>query len=185
MPQLRRPGNISGRKLVTGKIWNTKAETGKGEIHAENNPESKQGGPMINNAKKAVIHIAKAQTGMSEEEYLDLLGSVGAASSKNLNNKTFSIVMGQFEQLGFKTKSKTRSKRKVNNLPNRKKPLMKKLEAIILDMNKSWAYVDAIAKKRFSVDTVQWLEVPELRKLVQMMIIYQKRQQKRMEKMIR
>ena len=29
---------------------------------------------MISNAKKAVIHIAKAQTGMTDEEYLDLCG---------------------------------------------------------------------------------------------------------------
>ena len=40
---------------------------------------------MISNQKKAVIHIAKAQTGMSEVEYRDLLGSVGATSSTELN----------------------------------------------------------------------------------------------------
>ncbi|MCP3940033.1 MAG: DUF1018 domain-containing protein [Desulfobacteraceae bacterium] len=141
---------------------------------------------MISNAKKAVIHIAKSQVGMSNEEYHDLLSSVSVTSSKKLNNKTFSIVMNQFEQLGFKTKSKTRSKRKVSNLPNRKQPLIKKLEAIILDMGKSWRYVDAISKRRFDIETAQWLEVPELRKLVQMMVIYQKRQlKKELESMIK
>lgn len=134
---------------------------------------------MISNAKKAVIHVAKAQVGMSDEEYRDLLGSVGVESSTKLNNKTFSVVMGHFEQLGFKTKSKTRSKRKIDNLPQGKKAYMKKLEAILLDMGKTWAYVDSIAKSRFKVEKVQWLKMPELKKLTQMMIIWQKRQQKK------
>lgn len=134
---------------------------------------------MISNAKKAVIHVAKAQVGMSDEEYRDLLGSVGVESSTKLNNKTFSVVMGHFEQLGFKTKSKTRSKRKISNLPQGKKAYMKKLEAILLDMGKTWAYVDSIAKSRFKVEKVQWLKMPELKKLTLMMIIWQKGQQKK------
>lgn len=133
---------------------------------------------MISNDKKAVIHIAKAQTGMTEDEYRDLLGSVGAKSSKELNNRTFDKVMSRFEALGFRTTSKTRKIRKVNNLPKDKRSLMKKLEAIILSMNLSWAYVDSIAKKRFGVDAAQWLEGEELFKLVQMMSVYQKRKRR-------
>ncbi|MFH1157095.1 MAG: regulatory protein GemA [Pseudomonadota bacterium] len=130
---------------------------------------------MISNDKKAVIHIAKAQTGMTEEEYRDLLSSVGVASSKDLNNKTFDQVMSRFEALGFKTTSKTRKTRKVSNLPKDKRSLMKKLEAIILSMNLTWAYVDAIARKRFGKDAAHWLEGEELFKLVQMMAVFQKR----------
>ena len=85
--------------------------------------------------------------------------------------------MGHFEKLGFKTKSKTR-KRKIKNLPLGKKESMAKLEAIILDMDLSWAYVDSIANSRFKVDRAQWLEPDELRKLLQMMIIHQKRRRK-------
>ncbi|SDU27203.1 regulatory protein GemA [Desulfobacula phenolica] len=137
---------------------------------------------MIDNGKKAVIHIAKAQVGMSNEEYRDLLSSVGVASSVDLDNKTFGQVMSRFEQLGFRTTSKTRSKRKVGNLPKGKKQLMKKLEAIILDMDLTWAYVDGIAKKRFKVDAAQWLDGEDLFKLVQMMVIHQKRQNKKTAK---
>ena len=133
---------------------------------------------MIDNNKKAVIHIAKAQTGMTEVEYRDLLGSVGAKSSKDLNNITFEKVMTRFEMLGFRTVSKTRKTRKVSNLPKDKRAMMKKLEAIILSMGLNWAYVDAIAKKRFNVDAAQWLEGEELFKLVQMMSVYQKRKRR-------
>lgn len=131
---------------------------------------------MISNKKKAVIHIAKAQTGMTEDEYRDLLASVGVSSSRDLNAKTFDKVMARFEALGFRS---TGRKRKVKNLPKNKKQLMQKLEAIILDMGLSWEYVDAIAKKRFNVDAANWLEGEALYKLVQMMAVYQKRQEKR------
>ncbi len=133
----------------------------------------------MNKKQLAVVHIAKKQVGMTEEEYQDLLGSVGVETSKDLNRKTFSIVMNHFEQLGFKSKSKTRSRRRIQDPPKRKKALMKKLEALILDTGKTWAYVDGIAKKRFKVDSVQFLEIPELLKVVQMMAVYQKRHQKK------
>ena len=133
---------------------------------------------MISKAKKAVIHIAKAQVGMNDVEYRDLLGSVGVESSVDLNNKTFAQVMARFEKFGFQTTSKTRSRRKVNNLPKDKQPLMKKLEAIILDMDLTWAYVDSIARSRFKVETAQWLDGEKLFKLVQMMSVHQKRKRR-------
>lgn len=136
---------------------------------------------MIDNGKKAVIHIAKAQVGMSNEEYRDLLGSFGVRSSKDLNNKTFTQVMGKFEKLGYKRKSKTGSNRKINNLPLTKKAMMKKIEAIILDMDLTWAYVDGMAKKQFKVEKVQWLNPPELHKILIMMVYHQNRQNKKLD----
>lgn len=133
---------------------------------------------MISNAKKAVLHIAKAQTGMTDAEYRDLLAGVGVESSKDLNNRTFALVMKKFGALGFKSTSQAK-RRKVSNLPQGKAPLMKKLEAIILDMGLSWAYVDSIARNRFKVAKAQWLEADNLRKLVQMMAVHQKRQRRK------
>lgn len=133
---------------------------------------------MISNKKKAVIHIAKAQVGMSDEEYRDLLSSVGVESSKDLTGNTFGKIMDHFEKLGFKTKAKTR-KRKINNLPVDKKALMEKLEAILLDLDLSWGYVDSIAASRFGVDRAQWLEGEPLYKLVQIMAVHQKRQRRK------
>ncbi len=132
---------------------------------------------MISNKKKALIHIAKQQVGMNEEEYRGLLSSVDATSSTELTDQTFKHVMSKFETLGFKTKSQTR-KRKIKGLPRSKSALMGKLEAIILDMDLTWGYVDAIANSRFKVEKAQWLEPDDLRKLVQMMVIHQKRRQK-------
>jgi len=134
---------------------------------------------MIDNDKKAVIHIAKTQTGMTEIEYRDLLSSVGAKSSKDLDNKTFGHVMSRFEALGYKSKSKTKVGRKIHNLPPDKQAVMKKIEAILLDMDLNWAYVDSMAKKRFGVDAAQWLEGGPLFKLLQMMIYHHNRWKKK------
>ncbi len=131
---------------------------------------------MISNDKKAVIHIAKAQVGMTQAEYLDLLGSVGAESSKDLSDRTFAKVMRRFEELGFRSTSKTRKRaRKVKTLPRSRREIMSKIEAILLDMGLPWAYVDGIAKKRFKVDTAQWLDADDLFKVLQMMIYHQRR----------
>jgi phage gp16-like protein len=135
---------------------------------------------MISKAKKAVIHIAKLQTGMTDDEYRDLLGSVGASSSTELTDVTFDKVMSKFDALGFRTTSKPRKRtRKAAGLPMRKRDIMAKLEAILLDMGLPWGYVDSIAHKRFGVDTVQWLEAEDLHKVLKMMIYHQNRNRMR------
>lgn len=53
-----------------------------------------------------------------------------------------------------------------------------KIHAILADLKLPWSYVDSIAKQKFGVDLVEWLEPVELRKVTQMMIIHQKRQKK-------
>ncbi len=133
---------------------------------------------IINKKQLAVIHIAKKQTGMKEDEYRALLSSAGVTSSKNLDGKGFSHVMDRFEAMGFKTTSlrkKAGNRRKVKNLPRSKSAMMWKIEAILLDMNLSWGYVDEIAKKRFGIEKVQWLESEEVRKIMLMMIYHKKR----------
>jgi phage gp16-like protein len=134
---------------------------------------------MINNGMKAKIHIAKTQVGMTDDEYKSLLSSVGATSCVELNKYTFDKVMRTFKSLGFKGLSKSKKKRNIRNLPDGKKKIMSKLEAIILDMDLSWAYVDSIAKRRFGADTVQWLKTEDLYKVLQMMISHQSRHPKK------
>ena len=134
---------------------------------------------MISKKKLAVIHIAKAQTGMTDGEYRSLLAGFGVASSKDLKLRDFDTLMSRFEALGFRTTSPRR--RKPGGLPEGKAAAMKKIEAILLDMGLSWAYVDSIAKKRFGVDAVQWLDDEGVRKIMQMMIYHQKRRKNKEE----
>ena len=56
-----------------------------------------------------------------------------------------------------------------------KAPMVRKIHAILADMKLPWSYVDAIAKEKFNMEFVEWCEKPELYKIVQMMVIHQKR----------
>ena len=133
---------------------------------------------MINNRQKALIHVAKRQTGLTDEEYRAMLAGFGVNSSTELDYKAFCCVMDHFKKLGFKSRNRKRPGR-FDNLPDAKRNLMRKLEAIILDMKLSWGYVDKIAKKSFGVDKAYWLEPKELFKLVQIMAVYQKKYKQR------
>lgn len=68
----------------------------------------------------ALIHVAKNQTGLSDDEYRDLLRSVGVESSKELIPAQFDQLMKRFKAMGFKLKVKqpaTATKRDPNALP--------------------------------------------------------------------
>lgn len=54
-------------------------------------------------------------------------------------------------------------------------PLVKKIHALLTKYKKPWGYVDAIAKKRFGVDRVEFLGLEDLTKVTQMLIVYDKR----------
>jgi phage gp16-like protein len=165
VPGLRIPGRDPGIQMVPGRGGD--ADTGK------------EAAGMIAKKKLAVIHIAKAQTGMTDEEYRDLLSGFGVASSKDLKAKDFDKLMARFERLGFRTTSPRR--RKVKNLRMGRAAMMSKIEAILLDLGYDWKYVDAIARKRFGMDAVQWLDDEGVRKIMQMMIYHQKRREAKEE----
>ena len=123
--------------------------------------------------KIAVIHVAKSKTGMTEEEYRALLGSVGVKSSKDLNGKTFQAVMSRFESLGFRSTSRHQRP----HVPSKKK-LLGKLNAVLADMGLKQGYADAMARNMFGIDQASWLKDRQLYKLVQALCVHQQRKRK-------
>lgn len=63
-----------------------------------------------------------------------------------------------------------------------KESLLKKIGAILADQRLPWSYTDGIARKRFGIDKTEWLTPEQLKKVMQMMIIYQRRQEKKTTK---
>ncbi|MBW2606111.1 MAG: regulatory protein GemA [Deltaproteobacteria bacterium] len=129
----------------------------------------------INNSKKAVIHIAKSQTGMSEDEYRGLLSSVGVKSSRDLTYKKFKAVMDEFKKLGFITTSKIKTKKQRIKVPESKELLTGKIKAILGDLNLSLSYADGMAKKMFKIDFFEWADPDQLRRLVAALMYHKKR----------
>ena len=62
----------------------------------------------MNQNQLAIIHIAKKETGLSDDNYRELLqGAAGISSSKDIKlNYQFFSVMRAFERIGFKSTSK-------------------------------------------------------------------------------
>ena len=59
----------------------------------------------ISNDRKAVIHVAKHQLQMPDEDYRALLQrAAGVNSSAELDETGFTAVMAEFERLGFRSK---------------------------------------------------------------------------------
>ena len=126
----------------------------------------------IDNKKKAVIHVAKAQVGMSEVEYRDLLGSVGATSSTELTQAGFKQVMEHFESLGFKKMKKSRK-------PQASKALLTgKVKALIIAMDLTMKYANGIAKRMFGIDQIGWCNADQLRKIVAALMYKKKRDER-------
>lgn len=58
----------------------------------------------------SLLHVAKAQLGLSDQDWRDLLMRVeGIGSSKDLHQYGFDRVLGELEQLGFKNTATTDS----------------------------------------------------------------------------
>lgn len=60
-------------------------------------------------------------------------------------------------------------------VPKAKQAMVKKIGAILAAQKKPWAYADRIAKDKFGVDFVEFLEIENLEKVMQMLIIHNRR----------
>lgn len=65
--------------------------------------------------------------------------------------------------------------RRPMHVPRDKYGMVRKIHAILADMRLPWSYVDEIARTRFEVEFVEWLRGEDLHKVVQMMVVHQKR----------
>lgn len=111
---------------------------------------------MISKGKLAQIHIAKAQLGLSDEDYRALLArTAGVSSSKDLDNRTVGGVLHELRRLGFQPKAPKRAGRKPNTFNKREQ--MAKIEALLTDMGLSWEYAGAIAKRQTGIERIDWL----------------------------
>ncbi|SNT07279.1 gp16 family protein [Pseudomonas segetis] len=115
----------------------------------------------------AKIHIAKSQLGLDDETYRALLARVaGVRSAKELNPRQIGAVLAEFERLGFKPTAAKRSGRAAPKPAVDRKALIGKIEAQLADADRPWAYADAMAKRMFKVERVEWCDSDQLRRLV-------------------
>lgn len=125
---------------------------------------------VINNAQKALLHVARARLGLSEEDYRDLLKAFGegAKSSKELNPGQFRELMEHLKKLGFKQQERPRrvSSPEIGLAPEEKRGFLYAVDTTLEVLGLSWKYADGIAKRMFGVERLVWATPDQIHKVL-------------------
>ncbi len=125
------------------------------------------------------IHVAQRDLALTEDTYRALLERVtGQRSAADLDAKQRRVVIDEFYRLGWKPKTH----RKPRQVAASKQKMMSKVEALLADAGRSWAYADGVAKRVCKVDSVQFCDEEQLRKVVAALMYDQRRRQARAAK---
>lgn len=115
----------------------------------------------------AKIHIAKAQLGLDDDTYRALLARVaGVRSAKELSPRQIGAVLAEFQRLGWTPKPAKKAGRSTPKPAAERKAQMGKIEALLAEAGRPWAYADAMALKLFRVERVEWLDSDQLGRLI-------------------
>lgn len=126
----------------------------------------------------AQIHIAKKDTGMAEDTYRSVIRHISKGRTDSAGSLDFTERKRLLEHLracGFKPGSKPASKRPRAPYPGRPHQIdssaptaaqLGKVEALLADAGRAWAYADGMAKRMFDKDRVAFCNGAELQKLI-------------------
>lgn len=117
----------------------------------------------------AQIHIAKKQLGLDDDTYRAMLFGVARVhSAKDLDHGGREKVLKHLRACGFKPappKAPTPGRPRNMDHPERG-PMLGKIEALLLDAGRPWAYAHATVKQMFGVADVSFCHEGQLHKLV-------------------
>jgi phage gp16-like protein len=121
-----------------------------------------------NSARKAAlakIHIAKSQLAMVDADYRALLQRVaGVDSAAALLPRQVDAVLAEMRRLGFSDpKGAKRAARPYARQGN--EAMMARIEKNLASSMLPWTYAEAMAKRMFGIERLQWLDYENLRKL--------------------
>jgi phage gp16-like protein len=119
----------------------------------------------MSRATLAKIHIAKKELGLDDATYRAMLQTYGGVtSSKDLTAIGAAKVLAHLERAGFKPKAAAHGKRP--RTTSDRAALIRKVEALLADAGRHWAYADGMARKMFKVDKADWLDAEQLGKVI-------------------
>lgn len=134
---------------------------------------------MYGNRKSIItkIHIGKNTLKMDDDVYRAFLQStVGKTSCKEMDIAELLKVLQAMKNKGFvPTAIKFKHQRRPKPAEH-KELYLRKITALLTEHQLPQSYADSIAKRSFNVDFVHWLEVWQLKKVIQMLEIYNRRQ---------
>lgn len=121
----------------------------------------------IGNKEIQIIHIAKNQLMMPDDEYRIILKSLGVSTSKDLTYHQYDRLLQIFRTEGFIITSKKKIVHHNHYATSfDRKPMLKKIGALLNTMKLNWGYADSIAKHMFKVDITSWCTPAQLHSIV-------------------
>ncbi|MDO9141471.1 MAG: regulatory protein GemA [Methylobacter sp.] len=111
----------------------------------------------------AKIHIAKKQLGLDDDTYRALLMQLaGVNSAKDLTSAGRASVLEHLKKVGFKGSKvyKGRPHNAGTKAANAKQ--LGKIEALLADAGRPWAYALALAKRMYKKDALEFCDGREL-----------------------
>ena len=123
---------------------------------------------MRRRAELARIHLQVQQLGLDEEVYRIFLHRLtGKRSAADLDARERAIVLDQLAmELGHKRRRATFPGRPHNLESPAAPPELRKIEAMLAEAGKPWAYADAMAKRIAKVESCAFLDAAGARKVL-------------------
>jgi phage gp16-like protein len=123
----------------------------------------------------SIIHLAKKDRQLDDDEYRDLLlGLTGKTSSSQLDWQGRRKVIEHFKKLGFKVKGSA-TDRPAPSVAADRKAQIAKIEALLADAGRPWAYADGLVKKLFAstsrVERLEFCNSEHLAKVIAALVI--------------
>lgn len=121
------------------------------------------------------IHIGKNQLKMTDNQYrVFLLDAVDKHSCAVMSDAELMQVLQAMKKQGVVfTSTKFKEKRPTPRADKAK--YLAKITALLTNQGKPQKYADSMAKKAFGIEFVNWLEPWQLKKIIQMLAVYERR----------
>ncbi|MBN3045301.1 regulatory protein GemA [Pectobacterium brasiliense] len=126
------------------------------------------------------IKAGQSALGWDDATYRSVLARITGKSSSTLCTITeLEKVKEYMHKQGWPRKAKNHGRKP--SVPTSKKSVLSKVEALLVDAGRPWQYAETMAKNMFGVRYVDWLDIQQLTKLMQALIIDAKRRKKAAE----
>lgn len=132
-----------------------------------------KGSSDLRRRELARIHIAKHELGLDDESYRAMLWACARVrSARDLDAAGRARVLDHLKACGFKGKHPGSP----HNLQSEERgPQLSKIEALLADARRPWAYVDGMTQRMFGVARVTWCDQEQLQKIIAALVYDQRR----------
>lgn len=116
----------------------------------------------------AAVHIAASDLHMADDTYRDALERVtGHRSAADCSNQQLLAMADELRRMAGKEPLERATKAAYPGRPaGQLSPQLSKVEALLADASRPWAYANGVAMRMFKVPRVQWCKPDQLQRLI-------------------